>query len=107
MSRDIKTSIKVPGLPKDFVPSKGRSLPALAATAVAGAQPSGRALPSLLIGTPTTAAEHIRAAREVSPVASLITTAFPAAVRNLLSAHVSDPIGTNARRARAMGTFGP
>lgn len=105
MSRDICTSIKAPEWPKDFAPSKGRSLSALAATAVAGSQPSGRALPSLLIGTPTTAAEHVRAAREVSPIAPLITVAFPTAVRNFLSAHVSDPIGTNARRIRAMETF--
>ena len=86
-------------------PSRGRNVAALAATGVAGKQPICRALPSLIVGSPGSKAEHVRAACAASPVASLINLALPMRVRNLLSPHISDPAGTVARRSRAMDTF--
>ena len=74
-----------PVLDVNFTPSRGRAVSALAATAVSGRQPAGRALPSLIIGDPTTPSEHVRAERAAMPVASLINVAFPKNVRDLLS----------------------
>ena len=103
--RDKRVCPYGPAETNDFIPSRGRVMSALAATAISGSPPSGRALPSLIRVSPQSAAEHVRAARVVSPIASLITVAFPSAVRNLLSSHLADPVGTVARRVRALDTF--
>ena len=104
-SRDSLNAISGPALVPSFAPSRGRGLPALAATAVSGTQPAGRALPSLIFGRPDSADEHVRAACAASPLASLINLALPMRVENPLSAHVPDPSGTTERRPRALETF--
>ena len=88
-----------------FIPSRGRDLRANSAMAVAGTQPSGRALPSLIVGPPTTPAEHVRAAMAVSPVASLINAAVPGGAKVVLAAIIRDPTTVAARREGAIATF--
>ena len=100
-----KRPIGPPVLDKNFAPSRGRNVAALAATAVAGSQPVCRALPSLIVGKPDSPAEHVRAACSAAPVASLINLALSTRVRNLLSSHLQGPAGTIARRPRALSTF--
>ena len=104
-SRDLIFDPSGPVLEKNPTPIEKRDLAALAATAVSGMQPSGRALPTLVVGAPSTSAEHISAACAASPLDSLINIAFPMRVKSLLSSHLSDPSGTVNRRARALGTF--
>ena len=77
----------------------------MAASAVSGAQPTGRALPSLIIGKPASTSEPVRADCAAMPIASLISVACPSHVRDLLSPHVSNPAGIIARRSRALDTF--
>ena len=83
----------------------GGNVSALAAAAVSGAKPSGRALPSLIVGSPSSPAELVRSARAASPLASLINLALPMRIKNLLSPHLSDPVGAVERRARSLMTF--
>ena len=94
-----------PVLGPNFAPSRGRRVSSLAATGVAGRQPTGRALPSLIVGAPDSVSAHVCAARAVSPVASLINLALPMRVRSLLSSHLSDAKGTVARRNNAVEVF--
>ena len=88
-----------------FAPSRGRALPSTDAMAVAGSQPSGRALPSLIAGAPATPVDHVRAAMAVSPVASLVNDAVPGKAKVVLSEIIRDPTAVVARRVRDIATF--
>ena len=90
---------------KSFVPSKGRNLEGQAAAGDSGRQPSGRALPSLVLGEHAFPSEHVAAARAVSPLDAPINTAIPAQVRRLISPHVANASATIQRRMEALATL--
>ena len=74
----------------------------MAAAGVAGAQLAGRAPSSFVVGDPPGPPGHFRAACASTPLAPLVNFTRPMRVRNLLSSHLSDPIGATSRRPRAL-----
>ena len=102
--RDQQTSETQPDINQSFVPSRGRTIEGVAAAAVSGRQPSGRALPSLVLGEHSIPSEHVTAALAVSPLASLINTALPMRARGVMAAQVNDPTTCVERRNNALET---
>ena len=94
------------GLAQPFVPSRGRDLAAYAAAGVTGRQPTGRALPSLIVGEPHT---HTGGACEVacavSPLATLANAGVPGKANAVISSLARDPAAFRERRRRAILTF--
>ena len=88
-----------------FVHSMERSIEGLAAAGAADRQPSGRDLPSLVLGAHDLPAEHVRAARALVPLAALVNTALSAQVRWVISSYVSNPQATVQRRLDAPATL--
>ena len=68
--RDIAMLPDGPALGANFTPIRGRVVSALSDRAVSGTQPTGRALPPLIIGSPYSATAYLRASCAASPVAS-------------------------------------
>ena len=68
---------------------------------IAGVQPSGYALPSLVRGQFASPAEHFRAASEVFPVSELLAAALSDSPRALASRCVSCPGGVVSARSMA------
>ena len=88
-----------------FVPSRKRNVTATATTAVGGCQPSGRALPSIILGVHSSAADHVAAARAAHPVASLLNVALDGPTRVACAALASDPGAVVAKRGVALAEF--
>ena len=88
-----------------FVPSRKRNISATAATAVGGSQPSGRALPSIILGVHSCAGDHVAAARAAHPVASLLKVALDGPTRVACAALASDPGAVVAKRGVALDEF--
>ena len=61
---------------EDFIPSKHRDVTQNAILGASQNQPSGKALPSLILGEWVTKHEHLQAARLVNPTADLINAAL-------------------------------
>ena len=70
-----------------------------------GLQPSGRALPSIILGEHACAADHVAAARAAHPIASLVCVALDGPARVACSALATDPAGVVPRRGEAMAEF--
>ena len=68
---------------------------------IAGNQPSGHALPSLIRGVFASGAEHFRAASAVFPASELLAAALSDSDRSLASRCVSDPGAVLWGRERA------
>ena len=88
-----------------FAPSRKRNATATATTAVGGSQPSGRALPSIIFGEHSCAADHVAAARAAHPVASLLNVALDGPTRVACADLARDPGAVVANRGVALSEF--
>ena len=106
--REIRDSRKVEDVQQEdtsFIPSRGRGLAANATQAVAGMQPTGRALPSIILGVHTAPDGHVRAALCAHPMGSLVNIEIDLESRGICRAIAADMAGTRRRRANAVATF--
>ena len=89
---------------KNFAPSRGRVISGTVYAGAAQNQPTGRALPSLILGTWHSAEDHVRAASHISPYAELINTALTRRIKSTLSACATRPGEIKTRRGLALSS---
>ena len=89
----------------NFYPSKNRNITNNAILGAAQNQPSGKALPSLVLGQWGNPADHLRAARLVNPTADLINVALAPNTKLAISDSASDPGKLVNRRTEALPIF--
>ena len=90
---------------ENFTPSRGRDISGTVYAGAAQNQPTGRALPSLILGTWHSAEDHVRAASHINPYAELINTSLTQRVKSTLLACATRPDDTKTRRGVALASF--
>ena len=100
--QDNSTNGTVSSLPIEWVPSRGRNLNALLATASAQSQPSGRALPAFVPATVTSSDEHIALAAVSDPFFDSARLGLPVSFTAAAAACLRQPAVVVAKRARAL-----
>ena len=95
----------IPDLPIAWTPSRGREIDGLFAMAAAQSQPSGAALPSLIVGSPLSASQHFEAAASVRPFTLLLDRAVSPAVKDALARCARHPSMMVNHRKAALDAF--
>ena len=90
---------------EDFFPSKHRDVLQNALFGAAQNQPSGRALPSLILGEWSTPAEHLKAAKLVNPTADLINAALDQRSKLIILNCAQKPDRVVEKRRAALDAF--
>ena len=103
--RDLVIGSENPGIDRTIVPSRGRTLEGQASAGASGRQPSGEALPSLILGEHDLPSEHAHAALSVVPLAAVVNTALSMRVRRVIASQANDPATTVSCRIVALETF--
>ena len=103
--RDNNPIGNIPAAADTFTPSRGRDLKGMMFAGAAQNQPSGRALPSLILGEWHSPEDHVRAASHINPFAELINTALSPEIKNTVRFNATKPDETNQRRVNALSIF--
>ena len=90
---------------ENFHPSRNRSVLATAATGASQIQPTGRALPTLVAGGPSTVDIHIAAASAINPTTALLTTTLSEQCREIINETLRLPDAVIPKRASAFSTL--
>ena len=105
IGRDSTINVDFSNIVMNFTPSRGREVSNLLKAGAAQNQPSGRALPSLIMGTWHNADDHVRAASHINPFAELINTSLSQDVKTTLLSCASRPNEIIKRRTDALTHF--
>ena len=103
--RDSTINVDFSKSAENFTPSRGREIGGTIFAGAAQSQPTGRALPSLILGTWHSAEDHVRAASHINPYAELINTSLTQPIKSALLACATRPNETKIRRAEASTYF--
>ena len=88
-----------------WAPSNGRDVDNISAQAAAQSQPSGAAIPSFIIGDPSSEHEHLAAALAVNPFALLLDHAIKFDVKDSLSRCVASSAAVVSLRTTALSAW--
>ena len=105
LCRDSTDTVDFSKTAEKFIPSRGRDIGGTLYAGAAQSQPTGRALPSLILGTWHSPEDHVRAASHINPYAELINTALTQQVKSTLLACATLPDEIKTRRNLALSSF--
>ena len=103
--RDSTNNVDFSKTAENFIPSRGREIGGAIFSGAAQSQPTGRAPPSLILGTWHSPEDHVRAASHINPYAELINTSLSQPIKSTLWACATKPHEIKIRRAAASSYF--